>query len=163
MLTKDEVELFAKRERKQGWHLRGTLLDRYQKTFSEPKPEIRRLRAKKGSLLNASNAYSRILWMRALGGYLCEHLGAKAPHWEPDQPVYFLTIIDQEQVHHLRDVPWQPRGDLPTREELDELEWLGELPTEPGAIFREVYVPRGPNIQAIRRSYSRLLPRDLNY
>src|SRR5215213_7243899 len=110
MLTRDEFEFFAEREKEQGWHLRGALLDRYQKTFSEPKPEIRRLRAKKRSLLNASNAYARVRWMRALGGYVCEHLGAEAPHWEPDQPVYFLTIIDKEQLHHLNPVYFENRS-----------------------------------------------------
>ena len=88
MLDRDDVSVFIEREKEQGWHLRGSLLNRYQKTFSEPKPEIRRLRAKERSLLNASNAYSRIRWMRGLGGYVCEHLGAQAPHWVPDQPVY---------------------------------------------------------------------------
>src|SRR3954468_7589440 len=45
--------------------------------------------------------------------------GPKAPDWLPDQPVYFLTVIDQQQAHSLKDVPWSPRGDLPTIEEVE--------------------------------------------
>src|SRR4051794_22606814 len=162
MLTREQFEFFGLREKKQGVHLRKALLGRHQRVFRRPKREIRRLRARKLSLLNASNAYARIRWMRGLGGYLCEHLGAQAPDWVPDQPVYFLTIIDQEQVHYIRDEPWFPRGDLPTIEEVDELQRLGELPTGPDAGLIAIYVPRGPDIQAIRRSYSCLL-RGLNY
>jgi hypothetical protein len=89
MLDRDDVSLFIEREKEQGWHLRGALLDRYQKTFSEPKPEIRRLRAKKGSLLNASNAYARVRWMRALGAISVSISGLKLRTGCPINPSTF--------------------------------------------------------------------------
>ena len=41
------------------------------------------------------------------------------------------------------------------------MEELDELPAKPG--LYDVFLPRGPDIQPIQRSYTRLLPRGLNY
>src|SRR3954447_18184924 len=98
MLDRDSLGQFIEREKKQGKHLRRALLGRHQRVFRRPKQELRRLRAKQASLLNAHNPYARVRWLRALGGHLCERLGAEAPDWEPHQPVYFLTLIDRKQV-----------------------------------------------------------------
>ena len=154
MLDRDSMGLFIEREKKQGLHLRKALLGRHQTVFQRPRREIPQLRAKRASLLNAHNAYARVRWMRGLGGYVCEHLGAEAPDWLPDQPVYFLTVIDQEQAHSLRDEPWSPETQGRHNEK--------PIPDPDLPGFYTVRVPRGPNIQAIRRSYSRLLP-GLNY
>src|SRR3982750_3609132 len=99
MLDRDSLSLFIERGKKQGLHLRKALLGRHQTVFQRPRREIRQLRAKRASLLNAHNAYARVRWLRALGDHLFEILGAEAPDWLPDQPVYFLTLIDQEQVY----------------------------------------------------------------
>lgn len=36
--------------------------------------------------------------MREWGGRLCGLLGAPAPDWEPHVPVYFVTLIDRQQI-----------------------------------------------------------------
>src|SRR5687767_9440833 len=155
MLAKDVLSPFIEREKRQGKVLRNSLKGRYQKTFEDPKPELRRLRARKRSLLTGYHDYGRIRWMRGLGGYLCEHLGAEAPDWVPDQPVYFLTVIDQEQVHRVHDWPWSLQDQRPHTKK------PAEPPRKPG--FHDVLVRRGPDFDAVRESYSCLLPRDSNY
>ena len=104
--------------------------------------------------MNAYHDYGRIRWMRGLGGYLFEHLGAEGPHWLPDRPIYFLTVIDKEQVHYPKNWPWSPQDQRRNGEPIP-------VPDMPG--FYEVQSGRGPDFEAIRRSYSGLLPRDLNY
>lgn len=36
--------------------------------------------------------------MRSLGAGLCREVGARAPDWEPQVPVFFVTLIDEAQI-----------------------------------------------------------------
>ena len=96
MIRKDEVRLFLKREIEQGRHLQRALKGHHQEIFLHPSNEVKRLKPHHRWFLGAFNGYARALWFRALGGRLSQHLGARPGVWVPDQPVYFLTLIDQE-------------------------------------------------------------------
>src|SRR5688500_4478627 len=98
MLKPRYANKWSRRERRQGRHLMKALRGRYQRSFRRPREALPPLRAEAQAALNAHNPYARTIWFRAIAGHLCRILRAKAPHWIPATPVYFLTIIDNRQV-----------------------------------------------------------------
>jgi hypothetical protein len=89
---------FLRRNRKQGQHLRKALRGRWQKSFGEPRKAVKRLGLLREHELNAHNPNSRAKLFRALAGNLARTLAAKPPLFIPQMPVYFVTVIDHQQV-----------------------------------------------------------------
>lgn len=98
------------REHNQAAHLIKSLRGHYQKEYAKPEREVRRLRRNLAHKLAAHNPYAREYWMREWGGRLCHRLGAAAPDWEPRQPVFFITLIDEQQIVYPAGVErgWRP-------------------------------------------------------
>ena len=88
---------FRQRERDQGAHLVKALRGRYQKTFSKPQLEVRKLTRRARWRLNAHNPHSRTLWFTALARELSRQLEGDTHFIQMDRPIYFVTIIDDRQ------------------------------------------------------------------
>ncbi len=89
---------FRQRERDQGAHLVKALLGHYQKTFSKPQLEVRKLTRRARWALNAHNPHSRTLWFTALARELSRQLEGDPHFIQMDRPIYFVTIIDDKQT-----------------------------------------------------------------
>jgi hypothetical protein len=97
LLDKEAFQQFSERERNQAEHLRKGLLGRHQDIYEHPRLEVRRLSYGRRLEMTAPNPYARIRWMRTLGGYFCEAVGATAPDYMPQVPVYHFTVLDKRQ------------------------------------------------------------------
>lgn len=94
---------FAMREHEQATNLTKGLRGHHQREFKRPEREVRRLHRSRAGELGTHNPFARELWMREWGGGLCDEIGACGPRWKPDEPVYFLTLIDRQQIVRPRD------------------------------------------------------------
>jgi hypothetical protein len=105
---------YCRIERKQGRHLKKHLRGWRQKTFRRAIDGLPPLRGEAEGLLNAHNEYARSRWFRAMAGNLCLEVGARPPDFVPDRPVYFLTLLDGQQIVY----PDQDEDDSPTLQEI---------------------------------------------
>lgn len=86
------------REHAQASRLIGGLRGYHQQIYLKPERQVRRLGRRQASELGAQNPYAREFWMRSLGAELCREVGARAPDWAPEVPVFFVTLIDEAQI-----------------------------------------------------------------
>ena len=89
---------FSVREHAQASRLIEGLRGYHQQIYARPEREVRRLGRRWASELGAQNPYARERWMRSLGAGLCREVGAHAPDWAPQVPVFFVTLIDETQI-----------------------------------------------------------------
>ncbi|CAA2158540.1 hypothetical protein MBRA_03808 [Methylobacterium brachiatum] len=104
MLSQAAFTRFSAREHIQAINLIAGLRGRHQREFRRPERKVRRLRPSRAEALAAHNPFARELWMREWGGQLCRRLGARAPDWDPREPVFFVTLIDERQLVYPPDV-----------------------------------------------------------
>lgn len=84
--------------------------------------------------LGAQNPYARDFWMRSLGAGLSRCVGARAPNWAAQAPVYFVTLIDDGQIVYPAGCErgWRPNPQISNirrryRRALQGLNYLGML------------------------------------
>lgn len=98
MMQRSAFARFSVREHAQAARLIEGLRGYHQQVYDRPEREVRRLGRRQAGKLGTQNPYAREYWMRSLGAGLCRHVGARAPNWEPRIPVFFVTLIDEEQI-----------------------------------------------------------------
>lgn len=138
------------REHAQATRLIGGLQGYHQQVYDRPEREVRRLRRGRAGELGAQNPYAREYWMRSLGAGLCRCVGARAPDWVPQVPVFFVTLIDETQIVYPEGCTrgWRPNPRMKDirrhyRRALQGLDYLGMLDPALYAYAQQVQgVPR---------------------
>ncbi|WP_145984673.1 hypothetical protein [Methylobacterium aquaticum] len=125
---------FSVREHAQAARLKKGLRGYHQQVYDRPEREIRRLGRRRAGELGAQNPYAREYWMRSLGAGLCREVGAQAPDWVPRVPVFFVTLIDEDQIVYPADCTrgYRPNPEIADirryyRRALRGLDYLGML------------------------------------
>lgn len=125
---------FSLREHAQASRLIGGLRGYHQQIYLKPEREVRRLGRNRASELGAQNPYARDFWMRSLGAGLCREVGARAPDWTPQVPVFLVTLIDEAQIVYPAgcELGWRPNPQVVDirrhyRRALQGLDYLGML------------------------------------
>ena len=117
MLERRYTRVWTERERLIGLHLKKSLRQRFQKSFSDIRPEIKRLSRSARFELTSYNSFSRRFWFRTLGEHLCSCLRAKRTQFVPKHPVFLLTLIDRNQVIN-PDIDLNGRKENPTFDQI---------------------------------------------
>lgn len=98
VIPRSSFARFSVREHAQATRLIEGLRGYHQQVYARPEREVRRLGRRWAGELGAQNPYARERWMRSLGAGLCREVGARAPDWAPQVPVFFVTLIDETQI-----------------------------------------------------------------
>ena len=89
---------FRKRERRQGRRLMRALMDSRQQFVADTWSKYSKLLRINRWMMNAHNHHSRAFWFTVMAQELARHLAGDPSLTRIDQPIYFVTIIDRQQV-----------------------------------------------------------------